>query len=58
MFTIHAARHKWEHDDTELLNQWTNFNMADKDFDPICLLGKNWDDIKLDIIDVAEDINS
>ena len=58
MFAIHAARHKWEHDDTELLNQWTNFNIADKDFDPICLLGKNWDDIKLDIIDVAEDINS
>lgn len=58
MFAIHAARHKWEHDDTELLNQWTNFNMADKDFDPICLLGKNWDDIKLDIIDAAEGINA
>ena len=58
MFAIHAVRHKWEHTDTELLNQWTNFNMADKDFEPICLLGKNWDDIKLDIIDAAEEINS
>lgn len=58
MVAIHAARHEWEHDDTELLNQWTNFNIADKDFDPICLIGKNWDDIKLDIIDAAEEINA
>lgn len=58
MFAIHAARHEWEHDDIALLNQWTNFSIADKDFDPICLLGKNWDDVKFDIIDAAEEINT
>lgn len=53
MFSIHAKRHPWEHDDAELLKKWTDFSLADLDFDPICLIGKNWDDIKLDIIEIA-----
>jgi len=53
MFSIHAARYEWEHDDADLLQKWTDFSVADKDFDPICLLGKNWDDIKLDIIETS-----
>lgn len=51
MLDFHAARYDWEHDKTELLKQWTNFSIADQDPDPMCLLNKNWDDIKLDIID-------
>ena len=54
IFSIHAARHEWEHNDADLLKRWTDFSVADKDFDPICLLGKNWEDIKLDIIEAAD----
>lgn len=53
MFTIHATRHEWEHNDANLLQKWTDFSVADKDFDPICLLEKNWEDIKLDIIEAT-----
>lgn len=53
MLAIHAARYEWEHNDAELLQKWTDFSVADKDFDPICLLGKNWEDIKLDIIEAT-----
>lgn len=51
MIDIHAERHPWEHDIEVLLRQLLYFEKADKDFDPKCLLLKNWDDIKLDIID-------
>lgn len=33
---------------------FTNFEIADKDFEPICLLNKVWEIIKLDIIDIVE----
>lgn len=58
MFAIHAVRHEWEHDDADLLNKWTDFSVANNDFDPKCLLGKNWEDIKLDIIDAADHIST
>ena len=38
----------------ELLDKLTDFTEADADPDPICLLGKEWDEIKLDLADAAE----
>ncbi len=55
MFKLHASRHEWEHNDAELVNRMTDFSIADVDMNPVCLLGKNWDDIKLDIIDSLSD---
>ena len=51
MLALHEKRHEWEHDATELIRNFTNFSIADKMLDPICLLGKNWDDIKIDLIE-------
>lgn len=53
MLDTHASRYEWPHDTEELLRQCLDFSSADKDFEPICLLGKNWDDIKLDFIDAV-----
>lgn len=54
MIDLHARRHEWEHDTDELLEKFTDFTEADTYPDPICLLGKTWDDIKLDLADTAE----
>lgn len=54
MFDLHARRHEWEHDTEELLDKLTDFTEADADPDPVCLLGKEWDEIKLDLADEAE----
>ena len=45
----------WDHEPKELLRLFTDFSVADEFPDPICLLGKNWDDIKLDLIEIADE---
>ena len=44
-------------DSLNIKNQFLNFEFADEEFDPICLLNKNWDDIKLDFIEKLQFIN-
>jgi predicted nucleotidyltransferase component of viral defense system len=51
MLAFHAARHPWEHNEKELLLKMVDFTTADDSPDPRCLIGKKWDDIKLDIIE-------
>lgn len=55
MFALHARRHEWEHNVEELLEKFTDFTEADTLPDPVCLLGKEWDEIKLDLVDAADD---
>ncbi|HJE87620.1 nucleotidyl transferase AbiEii/AbiGii toxin family protein [Rikenella microfusus] len=55
MFDLHVRRHEWEHDAEELLEKVTDFIEADALPDPVCLLGKEWDEIKLDLVDAADD---
>lgn len=55
MFRLHEKRYPWGHDRSELRSMFTDFTRADRDPDPDCLLGKNWDDIKLDIIESVSD---
>ena len=55
MFALHARRHEWEHDTEELLDKFTDFALADADLDPVCLRGLDWDEIKLDLIETAEE---
>lgn len=54
MFDLHAQRYKWEHNEKELLTKFIDFTEAENQPDPICLLHKDWDEIKLDLIDEAE----
>lgn len=51
MFRLHEKRYHWGHDTGELCDKFTDFSRADRDPDPDCLMGKYWDDIKLDIIE-------
>ena len=50
IIALHKERHYWEHEEESVLNALINFENANEMDDPICLEHKNWDDIKLDII--------
>jgi len=56
MFNLHEKRHEWEHNADELLRNFIDFSVADEMPDPICLLEKDWDDIKLDLIEIIENM--
>ena len=53
MLDLHALRHEWEHDRDALKTMFVDFSIADDMPDPVCLLEKDWDSIKLDIIDAV-----
>lgn len=53
MFALHKQRYPYTHDEDQIRSNFSNFQNADDDFDPICLQGKHWEIIKLDIIDFA-----
>ena len=48
MVALHKQRFEWTHDETLILNNFTNFTAADVDFDPNCLKNKEWIFIKED----------
>jgi predicted nucleotidyltransferase component of viral defense system len=49
MIALHEKRYPFSHDETRIRTNFTDFSRADQDFDPICLKGKYWELIKLDI---------
>lgn len=49
MLDLHSRRFEWTHDRKLILNNFTNFEMADVDFDPVCLMAKEWIFIKEDL---------
>jgi len=51
MIQLHQQRYPYSHDEIAIRKNLTDFSNADDDFDPICLKGKYWELIKLDIID-------
>lgn len=51
LLLFHEKWQQWTHNDEALLTKLIHFDDADKEPNPKCLKGKNWDDIKLDIID-------
>jgi hypothetical protein len=53
MFALYKQRYPYTHDGDQIRKYFVNFENADDDFDPICLKGKHWELIKLDIIDFA-----
>jgi len=57
MLDLHKERYEYSHNREEIIANFVNFENADNDFEPICLLGKHWEIIKLDFIDVIEKIS-
>ena len=53
MISLFQKRYPYNDDYTKIKEQFTNFEMADTDFEPICLLEKNWEIVKLDFIEFA-----
>jgi len=58
MILLHEERYPYSHDSTEILTNFTNFEAADNDFEPICLKGKYWEIIKLDFVEVIEKLTN
>lgn len=49
MVGFHKLRYEWTHDEELIKSNFTNFTLADEDFDPVCLASKEWTFIKEDI---------
>lgn len=54
MVEFHESRYPYTHDRKLLIEQFTNFSAADNDFEPVCLRGKYWELIKMDLTDFAK----
>ncbi len=54
MLVLHKQRYPYNHDEDQIRSNFSNFEIADDDFTPICLKGKHWEIIKLDMIDFAK----
>lgn len=51
LFKFYLERNPYGASKDELMQKLIDFKDIDDDFDPICLLNKDWDIIKLDLID-------
>lgn len=54
MVALHKQRYPYNHDPNKIKSCISDFEKADDDFEPICLRGKYWELIKLDLIDFAD----
>jgi len=54
MLSLHKKRYPFSHNQKLIKNNFTAFRDADEDFNPICLKGKHWELIKLDLIDFVK----
>jgi len=51
MIELHEERYPYSHSKDVILENFTDFDRADDDFDPICFRGKYWESIKMDFCD-------
>ncbi|MEI6755254.1 MAG: nucleotidyl transferase AbiEii/AbiGii toxin family protein [Paludibacter sp.] len=58
MLDLHEERYPYAHNREEIVKNFTNFKNADLDFNPICLKGKYWELIKLDIVEKIQHYNN
>jgi predicted nucleotidyltransferase component of viral defense system len=58
MLALHEQRYPYSHDRELLITNFTNFNFADDEFNPICFRGKYWEFIKEDIEEIIEKFKS
>lgn len=58
MLDLYQERHPWEGTKEHLLEKLIDFEDINYDFEPRCLLGKDWDIIKLDIIEKVRNVKT
>jgi hypothetical protein len=51
MIDLHYQCYPYNHDEALIRSNFVDFSNADDDFEPICLMGKHWELIKLEIIE-------
>src|SRR5690606_16387887 len=56
MLALHEQRYPYGHDRALIIENFTHFDRADNDFDPICFRGKYWDFIKADFEESIKEI--
>lgn len=54
MIELHKQRYHYGHDKALIRKKFADFSRADQDFAPVCLRGKHWELIKLDIDQAIE----
>jgi hypothetical protein len=54
MLELHKKRYPYNHDRKQIRMRFSDFEIADEDFSPVCLKGKQWEIIKLDMIGFAK----
>ena len=58
LMDLHKKWQPWTHDPGKLLEKLVDFDEADTQPDPVCLKGKLWDFIKMDMIDAVSELNA
>lgn len=58
MIEHYEIRYPYGHTKTQLLNALIHFDVADKDFNPICIKQKKWELIKLDFEEQIAKMNN
>lgn len=53
MLALHKQRHPYTHDEQQIINNFTNFDKADEDLNPVCIRGKYWEFIKDDFVEAT-----
>lgn len=53
MLELHERRYPYDHNSDFIRSKFSDFTVADEDFDPACLRSKHWEIIKLDMIDFS-----
>jgi len=56
MISLHKQRYPYGHDPKQIKSSLSDFEKADDDFDPICLKGQIWELIKLDLVQLADQL--
>jgi predicted nucleotidyltransferase component of viral defense system len=51
MIDLHYQRYPYSHDEAIIRSNFVDFSNADEDFEPICMKGKHWELVKLEIIE-------
>jgi len=54
MLALHEKRYPYNHNPELIIHNFTDFTGADTDFEPVCLRGKHWEIIKLDMMDFVK----
>ncbi|UFH35099.1 nucleotidyl transferase AbiEii/AbiGii toxin family protein [Flavobacterium acetivorans] len=55
MLDLHKQRYPYTHDRDLIIKNFTSFQQADEDFNPICFKGKYWEFIKEDFEEIIND---